>query len=574
MSKTEAAVGVSMQRLSSGLRINSARDDAAGMQITTRLSTQIRGMNVAIRNANDGISMNQVAEGSLQQVTNNLFRMKELALQAANGVYSEDDRKAVNEEFQALKAEIDRINDTTSFGDRKLFAYNSGSVIDTVERDIVKGVQKTWFVEAEAIIKEQFGIEGAGSLKLDLENVDGDGGTLAYVSAPAAAGPQYQQTMVIDMQDFATSADIFDDNALAETVAHEMVHAVMNSNIDMSSQKLWFIEGSAEIIRGADEELASAITSAGGEAALLTEFVAINGLSTLPASPTNAQIRGTYQGGYVAMRIIHDEIGEEGMKSLFAELKDGQSFDDALNVASGGIWGDEATFIADIQSIETDGDSKWVNFITDKMDLTNVDNGGLGGRDASGGAIKETTFVGSGEGVSAFNNYVVLNDGRGSTTDFDPVTNYDDPPGGQVKLEDWDIDVTGAGGEAFTLQVGANSQEVISFTMGSFNSTNLGLEESNLDQQPQFAAIAVQDALNIVDKQRAIIGATMNRLETAANSLSNTVENISASRMRIRDADFAAETANLTQNQILRQASTSLLAQANEIPQLMLQLLA
>lgn len=572
--KTEDGVAVSMERLSSGLRINNAGDDAAGLQISTRLTSQVNGMSVAIRNANDGISMNQVAEGALQQVTNNLFRMKDLALQAANGTYSKEDRKAVDEEFQALKAEIDRINDTTRFGNTRLFYENTGSLIDTVERDIVKGVQKTWFSESEAIIAEEFGLLGKGSLKLDLEYVDGVSGTLAYVAAPAAAGPQFEQVMVIDMSDFQTQEDIFKDGALAGTVLHEMVHAVMNANMDMLNLKLWFKEGAAEVIRGADDELAQAIASAGSEAALLADFVGANGLTTLPGAPTNSQIRGIYQGGYVAFRMIEDEIGPEGVKDFMAALSDGETLDDAFNIASNGIWTDEATFLADIQAVEADGDAKFVNFIQDKMNLNNLDNGALGGRDAEGGDIREQTLIGSGANRSNFNNYVVLKDGRNSTTDFDPVTNYYDPPGGEVRLEDYQTEVSGAGGQAFTLQVGANSQELISFTMGSFSSSSLGLSYANVTDEPQFAAIAVDDALLIVDKQRAQLGATMNRLEKSIFSLENQVENISASRARIRDADYAVETAELTKGQILRQASTTLLSQANQIPQLALQLLA
>lgn len=375
------------------------------------------------------------------------------------------------------------------------------------------------------------------------------------------------------MADFDSTSAIFENDSLSGTILHEMVHATMNANMDMLNLKTWFKEGTAEAVRGADAELVTAIVGAGGEAALMGEFVAINGLTSLPGSPTNAQVRGVYQGGYVAMRFIENEIGEDGIKFLMSELSDGQTFDNAINTASNGYWANEAAFMTDIQVIEADGDAKFVNFIQDKMNLTNLDNGAFSGRDADGGDIRETTLIGSGEGRSGFNNYVVLNDGRNTTTDFDPVTNYLDPPGGEIRLEVYDIEVSGAGGQYISLQIGANSQQVIGFTMGSFSAENLGVENSNLTKQPQFAVITSTDALKIVDKQRAILGATMNRLDKTINSLGNTVENISASRARIRDADFAAETSIMTKNQIMQQASTSMLAQANQVPNLMLQLL-
>lgn len=116
LNKSSNALETSMQRLSTGSRINSAKDDAAGLQISNRLTAQIGGLNVAARNANDGISMAQTAEGALQETTNLLQRMRDLAVQSSNGSYSDDDRASLDKEYQALVEEIDRIADTTSFG--------------------------------------------------------------------------------------------------------------------------------------------------------------------------------------------------------------------------------------------------------------------------------------------------------------------------------------------------------------------------------------------------------------------------------------------------------------------------
>ena len=116
LSKSSSALETSMQRLSTGSRINSAKDDAAGLQISNRLTAQIGGLTVAARNANDGISMAQTAEGALQETTNLLQRMRDLAVQSSNGSYSADDRASLNKEYQALVEEIDRVAETTSFG--------------------------------------------------------------------------------------------------------------------------------------------------------------------------------------------------------------------------------------------------------------------------------------------------------------------------------------------------------------------------------------------------------------------------------------------------------------------------
>src|SRR5690606_13912989 len=121
LSTSTNALSTAMERLSSGSRINSAKDDAAGLQISNRLTSQINGLNVAVRNANDGISIAQVAEGAMQESTNILQRMRELALQAANGSNSEDDRAALQKEVVQLQDELTRISGTTAFGGRELF---------------------------------------------------------------------------------------------------------------------------------------------------------------------------------------------------------------------------------------------------------------------------------------------------------------------------------------------------------------------------------------------------------------------------------------------------------------------
>ena len=118
--RTEGGLQTSMQRLASGLRINSAKDDAAGLQIANRMSSQIGGLSVAIRNANDGISLAQTAEGAMEEITTSLLRQRELALQAANGTYGANDRIALNAEYQALTSEVTRIVTTTEFNSQTL----------------------------------------------------------------------------------------------------------------------------------------------------------------------------------------------------------------------------------------------------------------------------------------------------------------------------------------------------------------------------------------------------------------------------------------------------------------------
>ena len=135
MTDNSNKLSVTYARLSSGMRINSAKDDAAGLQISNRLTSQVNGLSVAQRNANDGVSLAQTTEGALEEVTNILFRMRDLSLQAGNGILSADDKNALNKESEQLKQELDRINKTTTFGGNKVF--------DQVERKGLGGANET-----------------------------------------------------------------------------------------------------------------------------------------------------------------------------------------------------------------------------------------------------------------------------------------------------------------------------------------------------------------------------------------------------------------------------------------------
>ena len=141
LSTSGSALSTSLQRLSSGMRINSAKDDAAGLAISTRMTTQINGLNQAVRNANDGISLSQTAEGALQEVTNNLQRIRDLSVEAANGTYSTDDRAALDVEVQQRLAEIDRIASQTSFNGQKVLDGSFGTATFQVGANVGETIQ-------------------------------------------------------------------------------------------------------------------------------------------------------------------------------------------------------------------------------------------------------------------------------------------------------------------------------------------------------------------------------------------------------------------------------------------------
>lgn len=585
LSQNVNGLGKTMRNLSSGLRINTAADDAAGLQITNRLTSQIRGTSVAMRNASDAVSVAQTAEGALQQVTVNLQRIRDLSLQAQNGTYSRDDRKSIQEEVNQLLSEIDRINETTSFGGKQVFTVTAGTVLDVAERDIVKGMANTWLAESEKIILEQLGINGQNaSLKIDLEHVDGAGGTAAYVSAGVIAGSEaINQVMVIDLDDFNVENLPNGDPSgleLDETVLHEMVHAVQGANFeDWSNIPAWFKEGSAEYIRGADDRVDVDIANQAGG----TRSIQIDNLWTATqaeqGSTAVVSTEGAYSGGYIIMRYVRDEIGQKGMIRLNESLADGNDLDTALSEASNGRWASEAALFTELDTASGGYTSTFEEFIETRMSFTDNDNGAAGGFGVDGLERRQNTMQGYGSGSSGakyFHETFVSGDDDFDNSDFDP-NNYNTTlldGVNEVLLGDYQTLSFGGGGSVVQAQIGASAFETIEFSLGAISTENLGIDYIDILDHPGFAVFAMDDAIRIVDQTRAQLGAAQNRLSKTISNLANINENASASRGRIRDTDFAFETMELTKNQIKQQAASTLLAQANQFPQLALSLLS
>jgi flagellin len=576
--KNSLNLSLNFGKLASGSRINSAADDAAGMQISNRLTSQIRGLGVAIRNANDGISMMQTAEGAMQEITNNLQRMRDLAVQASNATNTTVDRKAISEEYQQLKAEINRINETTTFGGQRLYETNKTAVgDDLVQREMINGLRTTWLGESEKIIFEEFGIIGEGELKIDFESLGGGAAATALAFVRASNG-QSRAEMKINL-DYYNSIDAIHNGpggtgaqALDETILHEMVHATMGVTMeDYSNFSSWFIEGTASALEGGDYRVAGQ-TGAAVLAALNAE----------EGQTTTVSDLGAYGGGFVAIRYMNDTFGSDGFKAFMQDLASGTTFDNALNTASDGAWTNEADFFNELQGAANDSvtyASRFEEYFAENIDTTNTDNGALGGEDADSGFTRADSMTGYGSGIGTrgFIESLVLNDDNGDEDDFNINigATWNDPNRVDVLLDEYVNNINGAGGQLRKFQIGADANQTIQMNFGALSTASLGLEETEVTsaKRAQFTISALDDALKIVDSQRALLGAAQNRLQSTVNNLTSVVENQSSARSRIKDTDFAKETAELTRNQILTQASTSLLTQANQSQQLALSLL-
>jgi flagellin len=452
------------KRLSTGLRINSAKDDAAGLAITARFTSQIRGLNQAIRNANDGISLAQTTEAAMNEMGGALQRMRELAVQSANDTNSASDRAALQAEVDQLVAEIDRIATQTNFNGRTVL---DGSFTDRVFQ-----------IGANQGDTLSVSIRSARSFNL------GAVASQTFVGADAAMA---SGDLAINGVDIGASS-----------ASDDQVSSVDRDRSAIAKAAAINAESGATGVTATvepNEYNAGPVTADSGADGLTAGELTINGVSITAASAIAANDVGS---------ILRDAInGKSNLTGVTASL---------------------------------DGSNNLILTATDGRNIK------IGGTDAG----------------------TVLAAPAGGTTLTD--THY-----ASITLES-DEDFETAAGNA-----GAGTYANFSGTAANVFLVDTAVNIDTLSittQADATAAIGTLDtALRQVTGQQADLGAILSRFESTVSSLSAVSENLAAARSRIRDADFAAETALFTKSQILQQSSTSILAQANVAPQIALSLL-
>lgn len=535
-----------LSRLSSGLRIGGAADDPAGQAITSRMSSKLQGMSQAMRNINDASSMLQVADSAMANVGDSLQRLRELAVQSNDATLSDDDRGALQQEANQILSQITQVGTSTSFNGQAVFAQDDTSIGgDEQKRAVIDGLKTGWLSSAEDMVKKYYGLSADGStITVNLNTTDGPYNVLASVSGSTQSdGKVTDLSLNLDMADFGdaaatpsggTNSSLYNDR----TVAHEMVHAIMDRSVNMGGLPIWFKEGTAELIQGADERLAGAVAGSGAAAVV----------SAVSNSMT-ASSSFLYEGGYAASRYLHEKLKElgvnGGIKGLMTYMSQNASatLDTALNAVTGGQIADSSAFLNDFHA-------NGAAYISTQMNLTNADTGAIGGLDADGGVARDAQDV-------------VL----------DQPTNPSDKP-----LQNFSVvfpDLGGATGvKRVQVQAGAGTSknDLIDLQFSAMNAHSLGLASLNLDNGA-VALLHIDQAIDFVDKQRASNGASSNRLDAAAANLQTSSANLQASQSRIQDTDYASDTVKLTRSQILQQAASAILTQANGEPNMVLALL-
>ncbi len=530
LNRSQNDLYTSLQRLSSGLRINSAKDDAAGMAISERMTTQVRGLDQARRNANDGISLAQVAEGALQSSSDILQRIRELSIQSMNATNSSGDRSALNAEVQQLIQELQRVAATTDFNGQKLLDGSFTAAIFQVGSNANQTITAT---------SSNFQTDAYGNYRIgaSIATTQTGIGDLNKGPLPTTPRAQLSRSSGGDNSPITTAGKLTINTATGTTAIDYGVGA---SAYDVSSainQAALGITASAttQVVLGADD--------AGGATVLQQNTTYSFFLATDTTNPTTGVSPGA---GYTTVSFTTG--GTTGNVSSADQLNAAAQ---AINDAAG-----KTGFTARV--VKTDSGRFGLHIVNESGKDLRIDN------------------------ISGSN--VVIEDIRAIDGDVASVSTAPMTMSASGTTDSWN----GGDGYWITGQITLDSEKSFSITddqgglTGFMDQQNVvsasilqGIDKADISTVYSSArTISMADsALASINSQRARYGALQSRFESTIVNLQTTSENLSASRSRIRDADFAMETAQLTRNQILQQAGTAMLAQANALPQQVLKLL-
>jgi flagellin len=585
LSQTMNQTSKTLEKLSSGMRINRAADDAAGLAISEKMRSQIRGLDMAERNSLDAISLIQTAEGALNETHSILQRMRELSVQAANGTLEDQDRDAIQQEINQLTYEIDRIADTTQFNQKKLLSGSEeGRVFAEVSSDqIAYDTNGTW--------KGVVTAEPTEPAKVEID-FGRDAGTLSAAALDGKTFTINNKVYEIDMTD-GTSTGVTGDN-IAVNISGWNDGVTTDTDVTANITKL--MNGLESAIDQNDNQAFAVVKSLSTDSGTATDNTINNGTLTLstrnPMSPKDVQDLGTRNqvstnigsgitfknpiNNTTTSKLIANTDGDTAkpVSITFSEVpKAGDSLKiDGLTISfnspavpyNNGVATidvtdkDMETVLNEIDSIITLAESDTPNPVPALAPVHSVSNNSL---------LLGTTKTDGGNPIGATN-------------------------GLDIQLIDGDFEADKGKNLNVALQIGSNASETLSLSLGVMDAATLGIAR-NADFSPlltagvnavtgvdvstpeaaRMAITAFDNAISLVSEERSKLGAFQNRLEHTITNLQTANENLTSAESRIRDTDMAKAMTEFTKNNILNQAGQAMLAQANQLPQGVLQLL-
>ena len=525
-----SALSKNLEKLSSGYKINRAGDDAAGLAISEKMRAQITGLETAQKNAKDGISLVQTAEGALTEVHDMLNRMVELANQSANGTYdNETDRDNLQKELDQLRSEINRIADSSNFNGINLLdgTMEDGATIGGDAIDIssaLTGVSPETSAVAE--VKPSFSI--------DLDGLSIAGGTTTKASA----------TLKLNIGGQDITSTKINVGAGATVNASAIANAFNGKTVTIGDITYTAAVSGTKLVFTTSDAVADATDAQADFTVSVGALSSATGASTVGTINTATQV---ITSGTVASN------GQEAVANL-ALSKDMVADGNTITI------GDQ-TFTIDADSTYTQGS---LTIGIKDLDPTDTDFLTEVANRITQSAKANTVFtVGNNGGTLTFQSL-----STDTTTDLSTAD--------AVKAQ-FSVNKATTSGKGLTLQIGDTSDSFnqLSVSIQDMHVDSLGIDGISIATQTdaQNAVDAIKEAINIVSSVRGTLGATQNRLDHTINNLSVMTENIQDAESTIRDTDVADEMMAYTKNNILIQSAQAMLAQANQVPQGVLQLL-
>ena len=528
---TNSSLAKSTEKLSSGYKINRAADDAAGLSISEKMRSQIRGLNKASDNAQDGISLIQTAEGALNESHSILQRMRELSVQASNGTETDDDREAVQKEISQLQDELTRISSTTEFNTMKLLdgSLGGGSSATGIKVDasVSNKALQAGALKTTAATNGKYTSAGAVSAADDLSAGDTTSLTVNFLNEK---GEQDSITVNLKYKDATTL--VSEDGSREYTVAAGKATVEDKTKAFLAELKQTSLADDFTMVgTAADGKIEFTAKTAGTEtsrilstsesnikAGVFTQATATKAADTKAPADAYQSIKadvGTYDGG--ATTNIDDYIFTVNGERFMYATADG------------------------VAALKSKTDYSDVNFV--KADTVD---------DAAASAM--ASLISAKTGINA-----EIDANETTTVDLKPSAS------------------SSTAGKGMTLQIGANEGQTMSFSIDDMSAKSLGVDGNKVDLATQSGAqkatTTIDAAIKKVSEQRSKLGAVQNRLEHTIANLDTAAENTQTSESRIRDTDMAEEMVAYSKNNILLQAGQSMLAQANQSNQGVLSLL-
>lgn len=587
INKNQSALSSSIERLSSGLRINSAKDDAAGQAIANRFTSNIKGLTQAARNANDGISLAQTTEGALSEINNNLQRVRELTVQATTGTNSDSDLSSIQDEIKSRLSEIDRVSGQTQFNGVNVLSKDGSLKIQVGAND-----GQTISIDLKKIDSDTLGLNGF--------NVNGSGtvnNKAATVSNLTAAGAQETAAgsglyNLVTTNDSVTAADALSKLKTGDTIDIVSGDGKANNSYTYDAAK------------GNFSYKATVAADGSGSYADVATFA--NSLL-----PTTGKQTGVYTAAAGSTDNVSFEVDANGAVTIGGKAAYLDSVGNLSTTDAEGS-GTTATFSALMQTssdkakagdytssvtlnnttydfANTTGDVTYTATLSKDEVMAQVAAANNGATDASAktatinyssGVMAGKIVFGGTTGSSVGKADAVYKDASGNFTDVKQyATQYKvDHDTGAVSVNANLTKLTvDTAGKVTASTVDNNSTNPYAKAVGSdafVTSTGKVTTEATAAGTATTDPLkALDDAIASIDKFRSSLGAIQNRLDSAVTNLNNTTTNLSEAQSRIQDADYATEVSNMSKAQIIQQAGNSVLAKANQVPQQVLSLL-